>query len=78
MPKSKERDEICGKFVRMLRRKIQIAGSILVKNIPYFMPSHRLLSFSPLSLSPSVVCVSPLSGLTSSAVERHFELESAP
>jgi len=48
MPKSKERDELCGKYVPMLRRKIQLAGSMLVNYNPLseslpnfpFVPNH--------------------------------------
>jgi len=48
MPKSKGRDEICGQFVPMLRRRIQVAGSMLVNYNPLseslpnfpFVPNH--------------------------------------
>jgi hypothetical protein len=48
MPKSKERDELCGKYVPMLRRKIQLCGSMLVNYNPLseslpnfpFVPNH--------------------------------------
>lgn len=54
MPKSKERDEMCGKFVPMLRRKIQLSGSMLVNYNPLsesepnfpFVPNHWRIVFS--------------------------------
>jgi glutamate/tyrosine decarboxylase-like PLP-dependent enzyme len=54
MPKSKERDEMCGKFVPMLRRRMQIAGSMLVNYNPLaeskphfpFVPNHWRIVFS--------------------------------
>jgi len=54
MPKSKERDELAGKFVPLLRRKIQIAGSMLVnynplsESLPHFafVPNHWRIVFS--------------------------------
>jgi glutamate decarboxylase len=54
MPKSKERDNLCGKFVRLLRRRVQISGSMLVNYNPLsasephfeFVPDHWRIVFA--------------------------------
>jgi hypothetical protein len=67
MPKSKERDELCGKYVPMLRRKIQLAGSMLVNYNPLseslpnfpFVPNHWRIVWAYVHPPPPLFPYSP-------------------
>ncbi len=83
MPKSKERDELCGKYVPMLRRKIQLAGSMLVNYNPLseslpnfpFVPNHWRIVWAyvhPPIHSPSFVLLTFVFVLSSNP-EQTFE-----